>query len=392
MNTGQDAIDKLIRRGKKVQPAAHTAPQAETDRQHVQEREQILKKISTLAVPTLRDIATAPCTPKVPIIDDLLFPGAWLLVGRAKIGKSWLLLQMALAVAESGPFLGFKISTPAGVLYIAAEDDNGRIKSRLEALGVANAPGNCYLINRESFTELAKEYSDRVSFVDFLEMWLKAHPDVRLVIIDTETVARQIWSFEASDQNQRVTEADYKQVRQFDELASRRQVAIVLVNHAAKRKGKLFDVHEIINRTGTALAGASGSIALADKPDADPLDMRNKTRVLGIRGRDLENDHLLAVRQGCNGMPYFVSDGVYIEVEQTDAENEVLEALEELMREIEPGKYVSAATLAEHLGQQRNAVKRTITRMLNKGRLTWKSWRITSKRGKEGGLRLEPMP
>ena len=201
------------------------------------------------------------------IFEKTAIPGAWLVVGRPKIGKSWLILQMALAVAEGGTFLGFECQA-AGVevLAIFGEDDDSRIQSRLAALGVANAPRNCHVINQAVLFALAKRFADTLTFAEFLEVWLTEHPKVRLILVDTETTVRQVWAGErGQDAGPRVTETDYKQTRTFDEIALRRQLVILLVNHASKRKGDSWsDIHELINRANTALAGAPGSIALAD--------------------------------------------------------------------------------------------------------------------------------
>jgi hypothetical protein len=214
-----------------------------------------------------------------------------------------------------------------------------------------------------------------------------------LVLVDTEATVRQVWAGERGQEAQdaRVVETDYKQTRTFDEMALRRKIVIVLVNHASKRKsGEWIDPHETINRSNTSLAGVSGSMTLVDPPDADPFDTKAKTRVFAVRGRDLKEDLLLAVHQR-EGMPYFDSDGPYVEVRQTQAETEILAALEELMIETAAGEYVSTEELASAIAKHRGTVKRTVSRMVAKGRTLWKKSRITVKRGKGGGLRLDPM-
>lgn len=344
-----------------------------------------------VALPSLNGISTIEVAPKIALVEGVLYPGAWLVVGRPKIGKSWLLLQLALAVAEAGTFLGFNCPASAGALAVFGEDDDARIKSRLAALGVANAPVNVHVINQQRLRQLAQQFADHYTFGEFLEVWIGAHPDVRLVIVDTETTVRQVWAGERSPiDGPRVTENDYKQTRAYDEIALRRQLAILLTNHASKRKGEWTDIHELINRANTALAGASGSIALADPPDADPLDPTQKTRVLGIRGRDLQDDLMLAVHQR-QDMPYFVSDGPYAEVRQSEVETELMQALEELMVDTPPGEYVTTDDLAAATGRSRDTVKRAITRMLKKGRTTWKKSRVTARRGRKGGVRLDPV-
>lgn len=366
----------------RVNGAATTATPADT------ESSQLIADVQALRLSSLTSVAAREVPPKVPLVKDLLYPGAWLFTGRPKIGKSWALLQLALGVAEGTTFLGYSIAArDLEVLAIFGEDDDARIKSRLATLGVARPPSNVHVVNRETLIELAKRFSGGLTFIEFLEQWLIAHPKVRLVLVDTEMLVRQLWAIES--EGPRVIENDYRQTRSYDELALRRQLVIILVNHAAKRRGgEWSDIHELINRSNTAFAGASGSIALADPPDADPFDTKSKTRVLGIRGRDLADDILLAVHQE-KDMPYFVSDGEYAEVRQTQVEAQLLEALEDLQQEIEAGQYVTAEDLAAATGKTRETVKRSISRMISKGRTLWKKRRVVAKRGRGGGLRLE---
>lgn len=375
------------------EPRANGHPKApSTNKPQPPDAAQLIEQARTMCFSSLSEVVTCATAPKAPLIRDLLYPGAWLLVGRPKIGKSWLLLQLALAFAEGGSFLGYNCETAgAEVLCIFAEDDDARIKSRLIALGVARAPSTCHLVNQVALRDLAARFADHLTFVEFLALWLSSHPTVRLVLVDTETTVRQIWqSGTPTEHYSRVVETDYSQTRAFDELALQRQLAILLVNHASKLKsGEWHDIHELINRSNTALAGASGSIALADPPDADRFNPKQKTRVLGIRGRDLKEDVLLAVHQS-EVMPYFVSDGEYAEVRQSQTEAELLEALEQLMLEA-PDRFVSAEEIGDAVGKTRGTVKRALSRMFKKGRTTWKRQRVTVKHGKGGGYRLEPM-
>ena len=131
----------------------------------------------------------------------------------------------------------------------------------------------------------------------------------------------------------------------------------------------------------TAVAGVSGSIGLADPPDAD-LTSDHRLKVLGVRGRDLERDILLAVHQD-KDVPRFVADGPYVEVRQSEAEREVLEALKECST---PEGWATAAEIGALCGKRANTVNQMLGRM--KGRL-WENYRLVSRQGKGGGYRLE---
>lgn len=351
-----------------------------------------LRPVTELALPVLADLASMEIEEKVPLYAELLYPGAFLIVGRPKVGKSWFLMQLALSAAESRPFLGFQCVTPGEVLVILAEDDDSRVKSRLQHMGYVNFPGNVSFITQQGFMALAKQYAPHMTFEQFLDQYLEGHPGVRYVFVDTETTTRQIWNGERerTRDTSRVTETDYSQTRAFDEIALKRKTFIGLVNHAKKRNGEEVDIHESINRSNTAFAGCSGSVVLADYPDTSQLDGNSRARVLGIRGRDLKDDVVLALTQREEDAQ-FENLGPYNEVRQTENEEEILKCVESLQEERGGAGYTSIEDVASELGRKTHTVKRAVSRMLEKAsRRTWGRYLVATKRGRGGGIRLEP--
>jgi hypothetical protein len=140
------------------------------------------------------------------------------------------------------------------------------------------------------------------------------------------------------------------------------------------------------------MAGASGSLSMADLPDTALGADESKTRILGVRGRDLKDDILLMVKQE-NDLPMFVNLGKYSEVVQNQNEQEILEALEEIQKEDKAtvSGYVSNYDIAEMIGKKQTAVKMAMSRLLRRdGGNMWKNYRVETKRGKDGGMRLIP--
>ena len=182
--------------------------------------------------------------------------------GTAKNGKSWLLLQLALAVAECGTFLGFDCQAQAPeVLCVFGEDDNARIQSRLAALGVASAPRNTHVVNQRVLFDVAKRYAPTFTFAEFLELWLERHPEVRLVLLDTEATCRQVWEGERGQEHggSRVIEPDYKQTRTFDELALHQQMVIRYREPCGRAQGRgVARPARVVDRAAAAVAGVSG--------------------------------------------------------------------------------------------------------------------------------------
>jgi 5S rRNA maturation endonuclease (ribonuclease M5) len=335
---------------------------------------------------TLADIEAGTYTSTLWLLYGLLCVGAFLIVGRPKIGKSWWLLQLATALGRGFEFLGY---APTGALHglvILAEDTKERVQRRIRATG-QTPPGTVTVWTQQEFTDLAAKYSGSMNLTDFLDRYLEQHPQCRFVLIDTETTCRAIWEGEAqAKDNRRITEKDYSQTRAFDVLALRRRVFIGLVNHTGKMAGKReADPHELVNRTNVALAGCSGSIVLTGYPDADPLDASDRRRLLAVRGRDLDDDLLLAVEHQRNGE--FTSLGAYSQVRQTELEEDVLEAIAAMTADT-PGEYVTYKAIASELDCSRDNVKRAVRQMREKNRVTWKGKRLEVRKGPEGGARL----
>ena len=67
------------------------------------------------------------------IVPGLISEGFTLLAGKPKVGKSWLALDLAIAVATCGEVLGIKCPQ-APVVYAALEDNQGRLQGRMDAL------------------------------------------------------------------------------------------------------------------------------------------------------------------------------------------------------------------------------------------------------------------
>src|SRR5262245_13197747 len=72
------------------------------------------------------------------VVPGIIVEGLTLFAGKPKIGKSWLLLHAAVAVARGGFTLGDKHCIEGDVLYCALEDNERRLQSRVtKLLGIA---------------------------------------------------------------------------------------------------------------------------------------------------------------------------------------------------------------------------------------------------------------
>src|SRR5215831_18700273 len=67
-------------------------------------------------------------------VPGLIPEGCILFAGRPKLGKSWFVLQLALAVASGGRAFGSVPPEKSDVLYLALEDTKRRLQSRAKLL------------------------------------------------------------------------------------------------------------------------------------------------------------------------------------------------------------------------------------------------------------------
>lgn len=199
------------------------------------------------------------------VIDGLLPHGLHVLAGEPKIGKSYLTLWICTQVAQGKPIWDMQ-TEQCGVLYLSLEDTPGRIRKRLLQMG-AETPENLH------FAVQASRLDE--GLLDELEGFLKAHPDVGLVVIDT---LQKVRSQSSSGQGSSYS-ADYQALGALKALADRRQVALLLIHHL--RKARSDDPFQMISGT-TGITGAvdTSFVLVADTSD-------RKSARLYVNGRDV---------------------------------------------------------------------------------------------------------
>lgn len=111
------------------------------------------------------------------VVEGLLPMGMGVLVAKPKLGKSWMVLDLCLAVAQGEPFLGFP-TRQHGTLYLALEDGKSRMQTRLRRLLEGRpAPANMHVMFQ------AQRLGE--GLLETLGEYLDANPDIHLVCIDT---------------------------------------------------------------------------------------------------------------------------------------------------------------------------------------------------------------
>lgn len=208
-------------------------------------------------------------------VPDILAEGVTLLGGRPKLGKSWLSLNLGVAVATGGYALGTIPVEAGAVLYLALEDGDRRLQARLRSvLAGEPAPGNLHIATTWSPLDEGG--------LEGIEGWARAHPDARLLVVDT---LKRVRAKESG--NERLYDADYNAIQPLADLARHYHVSILVITHV--RKSDANDPLDLI----------SGSIGLTAAADGILVLKRERGRhdaTLFVTGRDLPAEQDLALR------------------------------------------------------------------------------------------------
>ena len=99
-----------------------------------------LQKKGYLHTLTMTELFQTVYMSRPPVAEGLLYTGAYILAGAPKIGKSFLVAQIACHVSTGQDLWGYKVHGGT-VLYLALEDDFQRIQSRMFMMyGVNDTP------------------------------------------------------------------------------------------------------------------------------------------------------------------------------------------------------------------------------------------------------------
>ncbi len=178
------------------------------------------------------------------VIDGLLPVGTYLLAGAPKIGKSFLVLQMAYQVSMGTPFLGFS-SRQGTVLYLALEDTCERLQKRLAQMTEQDSE---HLILSVFSETLDEGLTERLS-----DFWSE-HADTVLIVIDTLQRVRSRTPDGGS------YAADYDTLARLKEFSDTFGVTVLVVHHTRKEGAE--DVFNMISGTNGLMGAADGALLL----------------------------------------------------------------------------------------------------------------------------------
>ena len=206
------------------------------------ERENAPGFMQTISMPELYEMVYPG---KPPLIDKFLYPGTYLFVGAPKVGKSFMMAQIAYHVSSGTPMWNYAVRKGT-VLYLALEDDYKRLQERLYRMfGTETTPDLFFSVASKSLND---------GLLDQLESFLNEHHDTALVIIDTLQKVRD------AEGDTYSYARDYDIIAALKAFADKTGICLILVHHTRKQKSD--DNFDRISGTNGLLGAADGAFIM----------------------------------------------------------------------------------------------------------------------------------
>ena len=279
------------------------------------------------------------------VVPDILPEGVTILAGKPKLGKSWLAMDLCLGVAFGGAVLGTKRVEGGLCLYLALEDSPRRLQRRLRSLmagsdASGDAPDGFEFAT--AWPRVGEGCEER------LRTWLGAHPDARLVVIDTLKKIRP-----KADVRKGVYDADYEALEPLLPLAAEFGIAVVVVHHTRKTPG------------ADPLEEVSGSFGLSGGVDGVLVMRRergSRDAALHVTGRDVEEEAELALRWDA-ALVRWTLLGDAEEHRRSEERKQIIAKLGEV------GEPMSATDIAVEIEKKVDGERKLVRKMVRDGEL-----------------------
>lgn len=213
--------------------------------------EEVKKGLPKLAAISAYDLQQKQFEERYYAVQDMIPEGETVIAAPPKTGKSWLMLDMCLKVAEGKPFLGFE-TKKSDTLYLALEDGDSFEQERLNiVLAGQEAPKNFHFV-------FSNVMPMNEGFLLQLEELLAQFPEVKIVVIDTLQFIKY-----RQGKSESAYETDYRTGRDLKEFAEKKDIAIVVVTHTTKMR---YIDDDMANVSGTnGVTGAADAVIVLGK-------------------------------------------------------------------------------------------------------------------------------
>jgi hypothetical protein len=253
-------------------------------------------------VPSIADLQKRSFTKRNWVIENVLPTGNIMLASRPKMRKTFLALQLALAIATGDKFLDWKC-VQGDVLFLGLEDNERRLRERIQLLntfklglpdlsgfrywtgGVDISPkGKQIISNPEEHARTYTMFPRGEAGVEALNKFLDTFPKTKLIVIDT------LAHFREQSNNRDIYQRDYDGMMPLTRLAAQREVLVMPVHHEKKGLASQDsgDFMEDVSGTSGITGAIDGVISIKGKRGPQEA---NEQRKLLISGRDIPYDH-----------------------------------------------------------------------------------------------------
>ena len=271
-------------------------------------------------------------------VPDLIPDGLTIIAGKPKIGKSWMALEICIAVAAARFCLGERKPVQGDVLYAAMEDNPRRMQRWItKLLSTFNDQWPELLTLANSWLRLDK------GGVEDIRQWIMQANNPRLVVLDTLASVKPIRTREGYTE-------DYESIAALHRLASEKAVSIILLHHTRKMEAE--DPIDTI----------SGTLGLPGCVDTALVVARSsKGATLYVRGRDIEEaEHAIIFdKHSCR----WTILGNASDVQRSQERGRILEILDESPKALTPQDIV------KRTGMQSNNVWQLLHKMALDGQV-----------------------
>lgn len=249
-----DNIDAVIEEGWKKHKQQYLTVQKTDD------IEAVKKNLPKLVPISAHDLQQKVFDEKYYAVKDMIPEGETVIAAPPKTGKSWLVLNMCLKIAEGKNFLNFE-TTASDALYMALEDGDSFEQERLNiVLDGEPAPKNFHFV-------FSNVMPMNEGFLIQLDELLKLYPNVKIVIIDTLNFIKY-----RQGKSESAYECDYRTGRDLKQYAEEHKIAIVVVTHTTKMVHVEDDMANVSGTNG--VTGAADSVIVISKKQRTDLDAK----------------------------------------------------------------------------------------------------------------------
>ena len=301
------------------------------------------------------------------IIPGLIPFGLTLLAGKAKLGKSFLCLNLSFTLSSKSEykFLSkyncqltsnglspeeIKQADPPTVLYLALEDTSRRIQDRgykllLSRLKEAQVTSGDIGFDFWCYTKSPKIGDGAIAC---WENFIKNHPNTKLIIIDTFAQIRR----EKTNQRGNVYYDDYNSIKEIKDFADRHKIGIVVIHHTNKMSTD--DIFDTISGS-TGLSGASDTIAVMHNYG------KKSDSILRIKGREVEDQEIALKWNKDTWLWESLGDAEQYRVSRL--ESDIIDCLENYQSGLSP------KDISEMVNKSSGSIRVTLLRLIKMGKI-----------------------